>query len=72
MSQQPQGMSLQTTAAPSWDWTQVPNKELEALMDNSKGTEQAKEAERDRQEALKKEEEHQKAEEEHLAQEQAE
>ncbi|KIK21175.1 hypothetical protein PISMIDRAFT_12439 [Pisolithus microcarpus 441] len=54
MSQQPQGTSRQTTAAPSWDWTQVPNEELEVLTDNSKGTEQAKEVERDQQEMVKK------------------
>ncbi|KIK11671.1 hypothetical protein PISMIDRAFT_19343 [Pisolithus microcarpus 441] len=54
MSQQPQGMSCQTTAAPSQDWTQVPDKELEVLTDDSEGTEQAKEVERDRQEMVKK------------------
>ncbi|KIK12605.1 hypothetical protein PISMIDRAFT_18617 [Pisolithus microcarpus 441] len=46
MSQQPQSMSCQPTAAPSQDWTQVPDEELEVLMDDSKGTEQAKEAKR--------------------------
>ncbi|KIK20950.1 hypothetical protein PISMIDRAFT_12586 [Pisolithus microcarpus 441] len=54
MSQQPQGTSHQTTATPSRDWTQVPDKELEVLMDDSEGTEQAKEVERDQQEMVKK------------------
>ncbi|KIK14343.1 hypothetical protein PISMIDRAFT_17348 [Pisolithus microcarpus 441] len=54
MSQQPQGTSHQTTATPSWDWTQVPDKELEVLVDDSKGTEQAKEVKRNRQETVKK------------------
>ncbi|KIK20430.1 hypothetical protein PISMIDRAFT_13017 [Pisolithus microcarpus 441] len=64
MSQQPQGTSCQPTAAPSHDWTQVPDEELEVLMDNSKGTKQAKEAKR---KALQHEEEEcQQLEEEHL------
>ncbi|KIK25613.1 hypothetical protein PISMIDRAFT_9592 [Pisolithus microcarpus 441] len=54
MSQQPQGMSRQTTATPSRDWTWVPNEELEVLMDDSEGTEWAKEVEKDQQEMVKK------------------
>ncbi|KIK18420.1 hypothetical protein PISMIDRAFT_14405 [Pisolithus microcarpus 441] len=54
MSQQPQGTSRQTTAAPSRDWTQVPDEELEVLMDDSKGTEWAKEVEKDWRETVKK------------------
>ncbi|KAI6022188.1 hypothetical protein PISMIDRAFT_14180 [Pisolithus microcarpus 441] len=54
MSQQPQGTSHQTTATPSRDWTQVPDEELEVLTDNSEGTEQAKEVEKDQQEMVKK------------------
>ncbi|KIK15994.1 hypothetical protein PISMIDRAFT_16093 [Pisolithus microcarpus 441] len=54
MSQQPQGTSRQTTAAPSWDWTQVPDEELEVLTDDSEGTERAKEVKKDRWETVKK------------------
>ncbi|KIK23091.1 hypothetical protein PISMIDRAFT_11213, partial [Pisolithus microcarpus 441] len=54
MSQQAQGTSRQTTAAPSRDWTQVPNEELEVLTDDSEGTERAKEVEKDRRETVKK------------------
>ncbi|KIK18117.1 hypothetical protein PISMIDRAFT_14592 [Pisolithus microcarpus 441] len=54
MSQQPQGTSCQTTAAPSRDWTQVPNEELEVLTDDSEGTQQAKEVEKDQREMVKK------------------
>ncbi|KIK29662.1 hypothetical protein PISMIDRAFT_6912 [Pisolithus microcarpus 441] len=54
MSQQPQGTSCQTTTAPSWDWTRVPDEELELMMDDSKGTKQAKEVERDWWEMVKK------------------
>ncbi|KIK15073.1 hypothetical protein PISMIDRAFT_16794 [Pisolithus microcarpus 441] len=77
MSQQPQGTSCQTTATPSRDWTQVPDKELEVLMDDFEGTKQAKEVERDQQEMRAEEawqheeEECQRSEEEHLAWERA-
>ncbi|KIK20931.1 hypothetical protein PISMIDRAFT_12676 [Pisolithus microcarpus 441] len=54
MSQQPQGTSCQTTAAPSWDWTQVPDEELEVLTDDSEGTEWAKEVKKDWWEMVKK------------------
>ncbi|KIK15122.1 hypothetical protein PISMIDRAFT_16761 [Pisolithus microcarpus 441] len=54
MSQQAQGTSHQTTAAPSRDWTQVPDEELEVLTDDSEGTERAKEVGKDRWEMVKK------------------
>ncbi|KAI6045849.1 hypothetical protein EDC04DRAFT_2598444 [Pisolithus marmoratus] len=54
MSNQP-SLSHQPTDAPSWDWTQVPDVDLEVHKSNLEGAERAKEVEKSCWEAAKKE-----------------